>query len=167
MIVLELFLNLLNMICLNHISLLILFSLLTFIPFGKSVELMGVTSKSCKLEFFQSRDNPGRYLCNDTVSTWSYPIEECKPNIDVKSPPKATKCISPHYPNIQNGLCPTYRATTYTDRGRNITGFACDLRIRKGTTVDQDLYSKFNCEILTNMISCKGRRGRAEKPGVE
>ncbi|KAH9809393.1 hypothetical protein DFH28DRAFT_555334 [Melampsora americana] len=36
----------------------------------------------------------------------------------------------------------------------------CDLMIKKGPTIDKDQYDQFICNTLTNIISCKGDRGK-------
>ncbi|KAH9820742.1 secreted protein [Melampsora americana] len=138
---------------------LILFSLLTLVPYSIGNSTPAVKYKSCNWGFRVQRYNTTACLCSDQNDTWVYLIEDCKPAIDVKRPPAASKCHSDQFPNIKNGNCPTYRAEG--DRPRNkITKYACDIMISAGKTMQEDQYFRMKCQTVTNLIRCKEGRGR-------
>ncbi|KAH9817492.1 hypothetical protein DFH28DRAFT_962104, partial [Melampsora americana] len=79
-----------------------------------------------------------------------------------KKPPAASKCqaTNSEIPKFENGNCPTYRGVGDYKKN-NVKKYRCDLIIGQGKGYDgtpngQDRYGKYNCEVLTNIISCTG-----------
>ncbi|KAH9817493.1 secreted protein [Melampsora americana] len=136
---------------------LMVFGILTSIPFGLSI-----SKKQCNWSFGRVPGNPTRSFCSDNVNTQSFPNENCKPNIDPKRPPAASKCqaATPQLPQFQNGNCPTYKG--YGDyKKNNVKQYRCALMISQGIGKDgnpngQDRYGNYKCDVLTNIISCTG-----------
>ncbi|KAH9817491.1 secreted protein [Melampsora americana] len=145
---------------------LMVFGILTSIPFGLSI-----SKKQCNWFFDRVPGDPTRSLCSDNVNTQSFPNENCKPNIDPKRPPAASICMSatPQRAPLQNGNCPTYKA--FGDYKKNkVRTYRCALMTSQGIGKDgnpngQDRYGKYDCEVLTNIISCTGN-GKLETSNV-
>ncbi|KAH9820737.1 hypothetical protein DFH28DRAFT_953127 [Melampsora americana] len=147
------------MICFTRTYTLILFSLLTLVPYSIEKSTPAIKHKTCNWGFRVRPDNSTESWCSDKTDTWRYPIEDCKPAIDIKKPPAASKCHSDQFPNIKNGNCPTY--TVQGDRPRNkITKYTCDLMISAGKTRKEDQYFRIECQTVTNLIRCKEGRGK-------
>ncbi|KAH9817481.1 secreted protein [Melampsora americana] len=139
------------MISFNHFYLLLAFTLLTLIPFGNT--------KECTWAFARIAGDPTHSSCSDDVNTYSFPNENCKPKKNSKMPPAASKCVpaEPNIPKFSSGNCPTYW-TMGDYRKKKQAGFSCDLLISQGGGPNgQDKYGKYNCAVLSNMISCTGK----------
>ncbi|KAH9817500.1 secreted protein [Melampsora americana] len=140
------------------------FALLASLPFGHSVS---TGKKQCTWHFSRAPDDPTHSWCSDNKDTYSFPNEDCKPNINPKNPPAASKCVTTRadkYGNLNNGNCPTYRASGNYPTN-SIKRYTCYLMTKQGMTgkkpdPSKDTYGIYKCDVLTNLISCTGTRGK-------
>ncbi|KAH9817501.1 secreted protein [Melampsora americana] len=116
-----------------------------------------VTSRDCSFGFRRAPNDPAHSLCSDRTNTYSYANGDCKPFMDPKKPPAGSSCqrADPNLPNFKNGNCPSYMGL-WDYKKNQLDGFSCNLMIKKGATIEQDKYGKYNCKLVTNLINCKG-----------
>ncbi|KAH9817477.1 hypothetical protein DFH28DRAFT_1219880 [Melampsora americana] len=138
---------------------LITFALLTLVRFG--------TSKICSWSFYPNPKDKKTSFCVDPAGTHLFPSGNCRPSDPKGSTTTAQKCmfIDPNFPDLREGVCPTYRAMLdYTDLDkptRKLKGYSCDLLVTgkdpNGRPYAKNTYAKYVCEILTNPKTCTGK----------